>query len=300
MEVNTAMKGRTISRHFRESFKSLGRNGWMTFASIGAVTVTLILVGVFALIMTNLNKLADDIENDVEIKILIDDLAGTKEEKELLDKIKKLPEVTEVAYSSRDEELKKLIKDYGEDFMLHEQSNPFRNAIYVKAVNPQETANVAKKMDKYEYTAEVNYGKGKVEKLFKVLNTSRNAGVVLIVGLLLTAVFLIFNTIRITILARREEIEIMKLVGATNSFVRIPFLLEGAWLGLIGSVIPVTVVALLYHNVHKYISPNLKGEMLQLQSFSPLIYQVSALLIVLGVVIGMCGSFMSVRKFLKI
>ncbi len=300
LEVNTAMKGRTLSRHFRESFKSLGRNGWMTFASIGTVTVTLILVGVFALIMTNLNKLADDIENDVEIKILIDDLAGSKEERELLAKIKKLPDITDVKYSSRDEELKKVIKDYGDDFILHEQSNPLRNAIYVKAINPQETANVAKKIDKFEYTAEVNYGKGKVEKLFKVLNTSRNAGLVLIIGLLLTAVFLIFNTIRTTIFARRDEIEIMKLVGATNSFVRIPFLLEGAWLGLLGSVIPVTVVAVLYYNVHKSISPNLKGELLQLQSFSPLIYQVSALLIALGVIIGMFGSFISVRKFLKI
>lgn len=294
------MKGRTISRHFRESFKSLGRNGWMTFASIGAVTVTLILVGVFALIMTNLNKMADDIENDVEIKVLIDDLAGSKDERELQAKIKKLPEVAEMRYSSRDEELKKVIKDYGDDFTLHEQSNPLRNAIYVKAINPQETANLAKKIDKYEFTAEVNYGKDKVKKLFNVLNAGRNAGVVLIIGLLLTAVFLIFNTIRITIIARRDEIEIMKLVGATNSFVRIPFLLEGAWLGLLGSIIPVTVVAVLYSSVHKNISPNLKGELVQLVSYSPLIYQVAALLIGLGVIIGMCGSFMSVRKFLKI
>lgn len=294
------MKGRTLSRHFRESFKSLGRNGWMTFASIGTVTVTLILVGVFALIMTNLNKLADDIENDVEIKILIDDLAGSKEEKELLAKIKKLPDITDVKYSSRDEELKKVIKDYGDDFILHEQSNPLRNAIYVKAINPQETANVAKKIDKFEYTAEVNYGKGKVEKLFKVLNTSRNAGLVLIIGLLLTAVFLIFNTIRTTIFARRDEIEIMKLVGATNWFIRWPFLIEGALIGFVGAMIPSVALWFIYDSIFSALSGFFQGTYFSLLQPAPFITQLILLLASLGIGIGALGSGLSIRRFLKV
>lgn len=294
------MKFNTVKRHFRESVKSLGRNSWMTIASVSAVTVTLILVGVFSLIMMNLNKVASDLENDVEIKVLIDETADEAAEKALLAKIKKLPDVAEMTYSTKEDELTKLVKDFGDDFKLFEQSNPLRNVIYVKAADPQQTAKVAKTINKYEYTYDVMYGEGKVEKLFNFLNISRNVGLVLILGLLFTAIFLISNTIRITIIARRDEIEIMKLVGATNSFVRIPFLLEGMWLGILGSIIPIAVVATLYHNVYKIIAPRLQGELVQLLDFSPLVYQVSALILLIGVLIGIWGSFMSVRKFLKI
>lgn len=298
------MKGRTMKRHVRESIKSLGRNGWMTFASISAVTVTLLLVGVFAIIMMNLNKLADDIENDVEIRVLVEIIEDPEQAKsieaDLMKKIKKLPEVDEVVYSSKEQELEKLIEDYGDDLSLFEQSNPLRNVLYVKASEPQQTAKVAGKIEKYDYTYQVIYGEGKVEKLFSFLNTSRNVGLVLILGLLFTAIFLISNTIRITIIARKEEIEIMKLVGATNSFVRIPFVLEGMWLGLLGSIIPITVVSILYHKVLNVLQPRLKGELLQLLEFTPLIYQVNGLILAIGVVIGVWGSFMSVRKFLKV
>ena len=302
-EVTTAMKARTIRRHFRESVKSLGRNGWMTFASISAVTVTLLLVGVFTIIMMNLNKVADDIEKDVEIKVLIDilDPSVTKtSEDTLIYAIRDLAGVEEVVYSPKEHELDLLIKDYGEDLSLFEQSNPLNNVLYVKAEDPQQTANVAKQIEKLDNVHEVKYGEGKVEKLFNFLNTSRNVGLVLILGLLFTAIFLISNTIRITIIARRDEIEIMKLVGATNSFVRIPFVIEGMWLGILGSIIPMAVVSLVYVNIFEIIQPKLDGELLQLLEVTPLLYQVNALILVMGVFIGIWGSFMSVRKFLKV
>ena len=119
-----------------------------------------------------------------------------------------------------------MIKGYGDELGLYKQNNPLRHAFYVKAVDPQQTSSVAKEIETYEYAYEVIYGEGKVEKLFNVLNTGRNVGVVLIIAFLFTAMFLISNTIRITIVARRREIEIMKLVGATNNFVRIPFIIR--------------------------------------------------------------------------
>lgn len=304
MEVTTAMKGRTIRRHFRESFKSLGRNGWMTFASISAVTVTLLLVGVFSVIMMNLNKVATDLENDVEIRVYIDIIADTEEAKlaedQLIDEIHNLPDVAEVVYSSKEQELDKLIKDFGDELSLYEQNNPLHNVLYVKAVNPHETANVAKAIDKFDNTYEVKYGEGKVEKLFNAIKLGRNVGLVLILGLLFTAMFLISNTIRITIVARRDEIEIMKLVGATNSFVRIPFVLEGMWLGILGSLIPMIVVSIGYYNIYQLLLPRLKGQMLQILPTTPLLYQVNILIIGIGILIGVWGSFMSVRKFLRV
>lgn len=298
------MKGRTLQRHFRESMKSLSRNGWMTFASISAVTVTLLLVGVFTIIMMNLNKVADDIENDVEIKVLIEIIQDPEKAKaaedKLMKEIKGLSNVDEVVYSSKEQELDLLIEDFGEDLSLFEQSNPLRNVLYVKAADPQQTAAVAKKIEKLDNTYQVIYGEGKVEKLFSFLNTSRNVGLVLILGLLFTAIFLISNTIRITIIARKDEIEIMKLVGATNSFVRIPFVLEGMWLGVLGSIVPMVVVSVAYYNIYQMVQPRLQGELFQLLKVTPLLYQVNGLILILGIFIGIWGSFMSVRKFLKI
>lgn len=299
-EVTTAMKAKTIGRHFRESFKSLGRNGWMTFASVSAVTVTLILVGVFAILMANLNNIADNMEDDVEIKVLIERTADDAAQQKLLSAISHIPSIAEYKFSSKEDELNKLIEDYGEDWKLYEQSNPLHNVVYVKALNPQETAFVAEEINKLENTAEVVYGQGKVERLFDILNLGRNIGIILIIGLLFTAIFLISNTIRITIMARGDEIEIMKLVGATNSFVRIPFLLEGMWLGMLGSIIPIGLVVGLYYQMYDVLAPRLAGQLIQLVEPSPLVFQVSVLLVGLAIVIGVVGSFMSVRKFLRI
>lgn len=295
------MKARTLGRHFRESFKSIGRNGWMTFASVSAVTVTLLLVGVFVVIMMNLSKVADDLEKDVEIKVMVELTADEAALATLEEEITNISGVAEILYSPKEEELNDLVLDFGEDLRLFEQENPLHNVFYAKAVNPQETEAVALAIDELDNTFEVKYGKGKIEKLFSFLNTSRNVGLVLIIALLFTAMFLISNTIRITIVARSRDIEIMKLVGATNWFIRIPFILEGIWLGILGAIIPITLVTFLYYKIYHMLAPKLtQGNLFELLEFSPFIYQVNALILLMAVFIGVWGSFMSVRKFLKV
>lgn len=300
MKGYTVMKARTMGRHVRESLKSLGRNSWMTFASVSAVTVTLLLVGVFIVIMMNLNQLADNIENDVEIKVITEPAADTEVVKTLEKQIRKTPGVSEVIHASKDEELDKMIKSFGDELNLYKQSNPLGDALYVKATDPHKTAEVAKKIETYDNTYQVVYGEGKIEKLFNVLNMSRNIGMVLILALLFTAMFLISNTIRLTIVARGREIEIMKLVGATNGFVRIPFVLEGIWLGVLGSLIPMAVISFSYYELYSQWQPRLQNELFQLLNATPFILQVNGLLLFMGVFIGVWGSFMSVRKFLRV
>lgn len=295
-----AMKGRTLKRHFRESLKSIGRNRWMTFASISAVTVTLLLVGVFIVLMMNLNKIATNIEEDVEIKVLVDLAAGEESLGALEDTLKNNPDIVDVQFSSNEDELEKMIEGYGEELDLYKQNNPLRNVFYVKAVDPQKTAAIAKKIGKYDYVHEVKYGEGKVEKLFNILNKGRNVGIALIIALLFTAMFLISNTIRVTIVARKREIEIMKLVGATNNFVRIPFVLEGIWLGILGSLLPMIILSVTYFNLYDRIQPKVQGELFQLLPTTPFIFQLNGLLLFIGVFIGIWGSFMSVRKFLRV
>lgn len=297
------MKARTIRRHMKESLRNLARNGWMTFASISAVTVTLLLVGVFFVIMMNLNKVATDIEEDVSIRVHID-IAATKEDQDALKgQIEKLPEVESVVFSAKEEELDNLISSLGEEgeaFKLFEQDNPLYDVYVVKTKKPEQLETAAKKIEEFDFTSKVRYGQDDVEKLFSFIKTSRNVGLVLIVGLLFTAMFLISNTIKITIVARRKEIEIMRLVGATNSFIRWPFFLEGLMLGVLGSIIPITIISLIYSYSYDYISSKLQGHFIHLLEFNPFMFQVGGLLVLIGAFIGIWGSVMSVRKFLKI
>ncbi|KHD86437.1 permease-like cell division protein FtsX [Heyndrickxia ginsengihumi] len=294
------MKISTFIRHLRESFKSLARNGWMMFASASAVTITLLLVGVFFVIIMNMNKFANDIEKDVEIRVHIDLTAKKADQEKLRSQIESINAVQSVKYSSKQHELKDLIKTMGNDFKLFKQENPLYDVYIVKTKNPTDTPKVAKQIEKMDHVESAIYGKGKVENLFHILSICRNIGLVLIIALLLTAMFLISNTIKITIFARRKEIEIMKLVGATNWFIRWPFLLEGLWLGILGSIIPILIVSFGYYYLYELVSPKLQNQFIQILDFTPFVYEIDVLLILMGILIGVWGSTMSIRRYLKV
>jgi cell division transport system permease protein len=300
-EGSTDMKTNTVKRHIREGFKSLGRNGWMTFASISAVTVTLILVGTFLSIIMNVNNMATSLEEDVEVHAYIDIIATPEMHDKLKGEIEKLDQVDSIVFSSKEEELEKLKKNFGDEakaFDLIEQENPLHDTFIIKAKDPQEIPALAEEIKVLDNVAKVNYGQGKVEKLFDTVNTIRNVGVVLIIGLLFTAMFLISNTIKVTIFARKEEIEIMRLVGAKNSFIRWPFLIEGLLLGMLGSIIPIIFVLVTYQSSYSMITDKMNG-MIEVMPLFPYAFIISLILLLIGGCIGMWGSVMSIRKFLK-
>ena len=296
------MNYRTFFRHVKESFKSLGRNGWMSFASVSAVTVTLSLVGVFVVLMMNLNNFATNVESDVEVRVHIDRTATPEQSDELGATLESLSQVEKVTLSPKEDELTNIINSMGDDgkaFELFEQDNPLNDVYVVKTKTPQDVMVVAQEAEDLDYVETVEYGQNYVEKLFNIVSVSRNVGIVLIVALLFTAMFLISNTIKVTIFARRREIEIMRLVGATNGFIRWPFFLEGLWLGVLGSIIPISLIAFGYKYLYDHLSPSLSIDYMQMLSYNPFILQVSGLLVLFGAIIGVWGSLMSVRKFLK-
>lgn len=302
-KVLTGMKPRTLRRHINESVKSLGRNGWMTFASIGAVAVSLILVGMFLMVMFNLNKIAGDIESDVEVRVYVSQSATQAQTRQLGSDLKQIRNVQSVTYESKKQGLNNLMKSLGNDkstFSDLKNENPLPNAYILKTDDPQQTTYVANKAQNLAYVSDVRYGKGTVEKLFHVINIARNIGIVLILGLLFTSIFLIANTIKLTIVARRREIEIMKLVGATNSFVRWPYFIEGLIMGVLGSVIPVLMVFIVYHFVYYNLGASFSGMFISLIPYQTMTTNLSLLLVGIGAAIGVWGSLNSVRKFLKI
>lgn len=295
------MKFRTVKRHIVESLRSVLRNGWMSLAAVSAVAVTLLLVGSFIALLMNVNKLAADIENNVSVRVHVDLAAEEADQEALRANLEELENVETIEFSSREEELDNVIGSYGETFGLFDgDNNPLYDVFIVNTDSPESTSAVAEAAANLEYVAEVDYGGSDADRLFEVMSTVRNVGSIIIVALIFTAVFLISNTIRITIFSRRTEIEIMKLVGATNWFIRWPFLIEGALIGLIGALIPVSIISYVYLSGYSTMMNYLSGSTYALLEPNPFLYLLMALLLGIGIVIGSLGSALSIRKFLKV
>ncbi len=272
-------------------------------ASISAVTVTLLLVGVFAALLLNLNDIGQQIEEDVEVRVFIDITADEDSREELKGKIEALADVSTVEFESKTEGLNNLIDslgDEGEAFESLKDENPLNDVYIVKTEQPEDTIKVAQSIENFKTVEKVEYAKETVERLFSVMDVARNVGFAIIGGLLFTAMFLIANTIRITIVARKREIEIMKMVGATNWFIRWPFLFEGVLIGILGSVIPIALLIFGYDYLYTEITTRYPTLFIDLLPAYPFVFEVSALLVLMGVTIGLWGSFTSIRKYLKV
>ncbi|WP_047153516.1 permease-like cell division protein FtsX [Aneurinibacillus tyrosinisolvens] len=296
------MKTSTLGRHIREGFKNIGRNGWMTFASISAVTITLLILGVFLLLAMNIQHIVATVEKQVEIKVSFDVTADRAVAKQVEAKIRQFPEVAQVTFVTKEEGLKKMQESFGDKGSLFkglEKENPLPNVLIVKAKTPQETGMLAKKIQPIENVKAVNYQEQTTNKLFAVTDTVRIVIAAFIVALGFTAMFLIANTIRLTIVARRREIEIMKLVGATNGFIRWPFFIEGALMGILGSLIPIIILIVGYSSLTTFVKRKL-AIIVELLPLYPLAFQISFILLGIGAFIGIWGSMMSVRRFLRV
>lgn len=310
--LETKVKGSTVTmirrffRHIGESLKSLKRNGWMTLASVSAVTVTLLLVGAFFAAMMNVNKLSKDIENAVDVSVFVNIGTSEKERATLENELYKLPGVLPksedgVRLSGKDEQLKKLIEDLGPTWKLFDKdNNPLYDVFIVKAKTPKETKAIQKEAAKLANVKKADYGGVSSDNIFKISSFVRKWGLVATVVLLFIAIFLISNTIRITIISRKREIQIMRLVGAKNGFIRWPFFIEGAWIGLLGSIIPVLAMYFGYKKVFDLSKQLFVSSNFSLYPTSELLPQVVIVMVVIGVAIGSLGSILSMRKFLKV
>ncbi|HFR3538001.1 TPA: permease-like cell division protein FtsX [Streptococcus suis] len=307
---------RRFLRHFIESLKSLKRNGWMTVAAISSVTITLAMVGLFASVILNTAKLASDLEHNVRINVYLranstdqvetvvneaGETVANPDFQKVYNQITALPNVQTVTYSSKDEQLKKLTDTLGETWNLFQgDANPLYDAYIIDTTEPQYVKSVAAEVAKIDGVTEVRDGEVETERIFKLASMVRTWGLVATGLLLFTAVFLISNTIRITIISRSREIQIMRLVGAKNSYIRGPFLWEGAWVGLLGAIIPSALVYFLYQMVYNSVNASLASQDLSLISLDIFIPSMVGALFVIGILIGSVGSVISMNRYLKI
>jgi len=292
-----------LFRHIKEGITSILRHSAMSVASASAVTITLLLVSLFLVVMINVSQLATSVERQLEIHVLVDEkVVSSIVMNELKEKIESIDGVVDVLYSSKEQELDRLINSYPDLAIFYEtyrDRNPLSDAFYVEVSNGELLQVVADQILAFEDISSIDYGGEGVLKLVGLLNNIRFGALVLAIALTVLAIFLIANTIKITILARIDEITIMRTVGATNGFIRAPFLVEGCLIGLLGAMIPIIVAVGGYYYIAESSGGFLLSEMFQLVPFMPFALYLAISLGIFGMSVGLLGSFISVTRYLR-
>ena len=275
----------------------------MSIASIAVVSITLLILGSFIVINYNVSLLTDDIKEQVQIVVYIDNETSEYTRRELQRALVAHPELEEVRFVSKEDAMGRLKTQMGDRASLlegyeEEEKNPLRDSYELRTTVPEDIIRVAQEVQEYPGAGYVDYGSGVVEPLFAFTGVIRWIGFAFMVGLALTAVFLISHTIRLTVYIRRKEIMIMKYVGATDWFIRWPFIFEGLILGVLGAVVPLVIIFYSYQAATQWMSGNIY--FISLLPVEQIIPQLVQLLLALGVFLGVMGSAISVRRFLKV
>ncbi|WP_296876339.1 permease-like cell division protein FtsX [Thomasclavelia sp.] len=295
---------RNLPQHFITAVQNIWRNGVMSFSSIFAVTITLLLIGVIGVLALNVQDISANIEEGVSIYVKLERNIDSEAEVAVGDQIKQIDGVSKSTYYTKDQELDKLIETQGEDgaelFESYRNDNPLGAAYEVEVKDASKINAIAKQIEEIPNVNSTNYGGQSTQNMVKTLQTIQTGGSIFIVGLAVVALFMIANTIKITITARQTEISIMRMVGASNWYIRIPFMLEGMLIGLIGSIIPIIVLVYGYQAVYSYAGGALLSAMLALKEPMPFIRDFSLIIAAIGAGVGLVGSFVSIRRFLKI
>lgn len=295
------MKLKTGEYFIQEVFHSLRRNNWMTFASIGTVAVSLFVLGVFLILVLNMNRLAGMLESQVQISVYLEDHLTDREKRQIGYDIESLQGIDSVTYVDRETAKERLKERLGDQKYLLDalsDDNPLPDAFEVTVTTPSVVESAAGAIAAMQGVEEAKYGQDVVEHLFDITRLMRIFGFVLM-GLLGGAtLFIISNTIRLTVFARRKEIAIMKYVGATDWFIRWPFLLEGIVLGCIGGLIAAVALRSFYAAMAAKIYSTLAFFPLMPQY--PFMNYVTAAILLAGIVIGAIGSVISLKRFLRV
>lgn len=290
------MRARTVKYFFREAFTSLRRNRWMSLASIGAVAAALIIFGCFLLLSFNFDHILKDVESQVEISAYLVEDATEEDIARVTTKLAAIEGIEEMQFISKEDALEEFKEQIGEE-VFEGLENPLPDAFRIKVEDPQKVGEVAERVARISGIDQVNYGKDVVEKLFKIIQWFRMIGFAIMAMFGAVSIFIISNTIRLTVFARRREISIMKYIGATDWFVRWPFLIEGMVLGFIGSSVAIGVLAAAYHYLYMAVRVNIP-----MISILPMtyFYDHALIFLLLGTLMGALGSSFSIRRFLRV
>lgn len=295
------MKLSTSEYFIKEVYTSFKRNIWMTLASIFTVVFSLFILGFFSIVILNLNKMADTLESQVQISVYLKDDLSQEEIDETKENLSKIEGLQDIKFITREEAMENFKERLGDQqFLLDalDDTNPLPDSFSLTVTSPQQVKTIADTAAALDSVESASYSQDIINHLFNLTHLIRLIGIALIILLTGAAIFIISNTIRLTVFARRKEIAIMKYVGATDWFIRWPFLLEGICLGFIGGGLATIFLYIVYNQVTQ--------EIYEAMAFFPLIPQhpfidyISLAILVAGIIIGALGSTISLKRFLKV
>lgn len=286
----------------KQAFKQVFRNRSMTMASMFSITAMLLILGLFFILVVNINMMTESAKNEFDtVQIyLLDETDDTATENMMAD-LNSMSEVDEVTYVTREQAIQNWSSEWGENAYLLESldNNPLPNSLVVKVSKIENADAVVARIKTFVGVEDIKYYKDVVDKLMSITNFIQTGALIIIIFLVIISVVVVSNTVKLTVLAREREISIMKYVGATNWFIRGPFLVEGMFIGLFAATVSSGLISLLYYKI-----ADLLGEgmfiMMSTPMVSPsfLVFNLVWIFIALGVSIGACGSIISMRRFL--
>ena len=296
MQINTF-------KHFiGDTAKSLKRNGTICGASIATVAATLFILGLFTLTILNVQQLMNEVESKVEVKVVLNDDIKVNEQKDIEKAIKDTPGVVGVVFESKADALNNMKEWFGDDYgsLLDglDQENPMPTSYVVRVEKPEIVSTVVQNIKVMPGIYAIKDAREFVDKIIAITNVVKWIGIAIFTILIGVSLFLIGNTIKLTVYARRREIGIMKYIGATDWFIRWPFILEGAFIGISGAVI----ADLMLYFGYKFVFEKMGTQIMIMQLVSPS-YVISTMIgqfLLGGIFIGVLGSILAIRKFLSV
>lgn len=299
-----SMRFRVIKNILKQGFKGLWRNKGMGLASVTSITAVLVILGIFLILILSLNNIVMDTrEKFDEVQVFLEDEITVSQIETIENKVMESDKVISVVFKSKDEALEEMKKSWGDEgYLLNGlETNPLPHTLIIKLKDIEYADSVAKSIEDLEGIEEIQYNQDIIEKLVLFSNYIRNGGLVVISILLLVSVFIISNTIKLTVTARKTEINIMKYVGATNGYIRGPFIIEGLLFGLIGAMVSILIINYGYNYFFNAASDKLYVLFtVYLVPPKALIKDVIIIFIAIGAGIGALGSLVSMKRFLNV
>jgi cell division transport system permease protein len=295
---------RTFLRSLRDAFKSVGRNFSLSLASISCIAITLIIIASALVISMNVTNFTEEIEKDVTVVVFLDsDITEESKEafEEDLDKISNIETYTSKTKAEVKDEMS-LENDTFDQVLdgWSAEENPLKDTYKVKVKEIEIISSTVDVIQNIEGVATVQYGEGLVEQLVEVFAAVNKITIVSALALIIVTVFLIINTIKLTIFSRKTEIGIMRLVGASNRRIKLPFIIEGIILGIIGSILPIIFTVYGYTSLYEHFEGHLFSPVIKLVTPMPFVFQTSLIILLIGMLVGMFGSARAVRRYIKV
>ena len=295
---------RVLGRSIRDAFKSVFRNFSLSLASISCITITLIIVAIAILASFNVENFAKVIEKDVTIVAFVNKSANEEDLNVLKETVENHKNVESYVFKDR-VEIKQEMQKESETFntilsQWSDDESPLKNAFQIKVKDVKKIGKTAKEIEGLEKIDVVRYGEGMVEKMVKTFESVEKVAYGAVIALVIVTIFLIVNTIKLTIFSRKREISIMRLVGASNFTIKTPFIIEGMVLGVLGAIVPIVATIFGYTAFYNHFDGYLYSHLIQLIKPEPFIFKVSLIVLVIGIIVGMIGSARAVRKYLKV